>query len=122
MTISEVSKKYELSPDTLRFYEKEGLIPHPKKKGKNRDYDEDTIGWVEFIKCMRMAGVEISVLKEYVSLYFQGDSTLLKRKELLIKQREILRNKFENIKKSLSRLDYKIDNYEKLCLNLGKKK
>ena len=60
MTISEVSKKYNITADTIRYYEKEGLIPTvPRNKNGIRDFDENSCGWIEFIKCMRSAGLEI---------------------------------------------------------------
>ena len=69
MTIAEVSKKYEMSPDTLRYYERIGLIPQvPRNKSGIRDYDENSCRWIELMKCMRKAGVQIEALIEYVSL------------------------------------------------------
>lgn len=65
MTISEVSKKYNITADTIRYYEKEGLIPTvPRNKNGIRDFDENSCGWIEFIKCMRSAGLEIETLKK----------------------------------------------------------
>ena len=64
MTISEVSRKYNITADTIRYYEKEGLIPAvPRDKNGIRDFDENSCGWIEFIKCMRSAGLEIETLK-----------------------------------------------------------
>jgi DNA-binding transcriptional MerR regulator len=67
MTIAEVSKKFDLTPDTLRYYEHIGLIPHVNRnKSGLRDYTEDDCRWVGFIKCMRNAVLPIEVLNEYV--------------------------------------------------------
>lgn len=113
MTISETVKKYELSADTLRYYERIGLIPSVlKNKSGIRDYDEESCRWIEFIKCMRNAGLPIEVLIEYVSLFQQGDETIEARKELLIEQRRLLCNKMEDMRKTIERLDYKIEWYE----------
>lgn len=114
MTIKEVSKKYDLTADTLRYYERIGLIP-PVNRNKSgiRDYTEKDCGWVEFIKCMRAAGLPIEVLIEYVELFQKGEETKDARKELLIEQRKILLKKIEDMKKTLERLDYKIESYEK---------
>ena len=85
MTITEVSKKYEITPDTLRYYERIGLIPPvPRTKGGIRDYDEESCRWIELMKCMRRAGVQIEALIEYVALFKQGDETLDARKKILI--------------------------------------
>ena len=77
MTITEVSKRYDLSADTLRYYERIGLIP-PVNRNKSgiRDFTEEDCKWVEFIKCMRGAGLSIEVLTEYVQLFQQGNSTI----------------------------------------------
>ncbi len=113
MTISEIAKKYDLTPDTLRYYERIGLIPPvPRNASGLRDYDEESCNWVEFIKCMRSAGLPIEVLIDYVQLFRKGDSTVPARKEILIEQRELLRAKIEELQKTLARLDYKIELYE----------
>jgi DNA-binding transcriptional MerR regulator len=112
MTITEVSEKYELSADTLRYYERVGLIPEVNRSKRGiRDYAEEDCRWVEFIKCMRSAGLPIEVLIEYVNLFQKGDETVELRKELLIEQRKQLAEKMENIKKTIERLDYKIEKY-----------
>lgn len=115
MTISEVSRKYNITADKIRYYEKEGLIPAvPRDKNGIRDFDENSCGWIEFIKCMRSAGLEIGTLKRYVSLFRQGTATVRERKILLIEQREKLLKKQENIKATLDRLNYKIEKYEEI--------
>ncbi len=115
MTIAEVSEKYGISPDTLRYYEKEGLLPPVKRTaGGIRDYGESDCGWVEFIKCMRSAGLPVEVLAEHVNLFMQGDHTAEQRKGILIEQREKIREKIEELKAVEKRLDYKISNYDKI--------
>ncbi|EGT3616009.1 MerR family transcriptional regulator [Clostridium perfringens] len=113
MKITEVSKKFNLSQDTLRYYERIGLIP-PVNRNKSgiRDYTEEDCNWIEFIKCMRGAGLPIEVLIEYVGLFQQGDATIDARKELLVEQRNILIGKMEEMNKTLERLNYKIARYE----------
>ena len=117
MLIAEVSAKYDLSADTLRYYERIGLIPvvHRNKSGI-RDYTEDDCRWVEFIKCMRAAGLPIEVLIDYVSMFQQGDSTIAERKELLIEQRRKLVEKLEAMKETINHLDYKIKRYDDLVV------
>ena len=115
MTIAEVSKKYDISQDTLRYYERIGLIPAvPRTKGGIRDYDEVSCGWIEMMKCMRSAGVQIEALIEYVALFLQGDETLEARKAILIDQREQLKLRMEQMQASLDRLNQKIENYERI--------
>lgn len=112
MTIADVSKKFDLSADTLRYYERIGLIPSvSRSSGGIRNYTEEDCRWVEFIKCMRGAGLPIEVLIDYVMLFQKGDSTIEARKQLLIKQREKLMEKMEEMRKTLDRLDAKIERY-----------
>lgn len=114
MTITEVSKKFEISQDTLRYYERIGLIPRVNRnKSGIRDYTEEDCRWVEFIKCMRNSGLPIEALIEYVTLFQQGDETVEVRKELLTEQRKNIIDKIENMKKTLQRLDKKIEGYER---------
>ena len=88
MTITEVSKKFDLSADTLRYYERIGLIPPvPRNKSGIRDYGEESCNWISLMKCMRKAGVQIEALIEYVALFQKGESTAPARKMLLVEQR-----------------------------------
>ncbi len=113
MTIAEVSRKYDLSQDTLRYYERIGLLPSvARNKSGLRDYSEEDCKWVEFIKCMRSAGLPIEVLIEYMNLFQQGTSTVKARRELLIEQRGVLAERMEELKKTIERLDYKIAYYD----------
>ena len=113
MTIAEVSKKYDISADTLRYYERIGLIPPvPRTKSGIRDYDEVSCGWIELMQCMRAAGVQIEALIEYVALFQQGDATVDARKAILIEQRDQLIERMEDMQRSLDRLNYKIERYE----------
>ena len=116
MTISEVSKKYDISTDTLRYYERIGLLPPvPRTKSGLRDYDENSCKSVEFIKCMRNAGLPIEALIEYMTLFKEGDSTAEARMAILIEQREALISRIEEMQSTLSRLDKKIEMYKGMC-------
>ena len=118
MTIKEVSEKYDLSADTIRYYERIGLIPHvPRKENGIRDFDEAACGWVEFSKCMRSAGVQVEALIEYVDLLFT-EGTEEARKDILVEQRARLQEQYEQLKATMERLDYKIAHYEEI---MGKK-
>ena len=122
MTIFEVSEKYGIPVDTLRYYEKEGLIPPVLRKESGvRDYTDGDCGWVEFIKCMRSAGLSIETLTEYVALYRKGNRTLQKRKNLLIAERDRLQERVNEMQKTLNRLNYKISVYEDKIVSCEKK-
>ena len=112
MTIKEASQVTGVSADTLRYYERIGLIPPvPRNESGIRNYDEASIGWINFIKCMRGAGLPIEALIEYVALCKEGDNTEASRKAILIEQRDILQQRIESLQKTLVKLNYKIDNY-----------
>lgn len=117
MKIAEVSERYSISSDTLRYYERIGLIRHVNRSANGiRDYNEIDLRRVEFIKCMRSAGLSIEVLIEYVALVQQGDGAIETRKEILKEQRELLLVKMKELQKTLDVLDHKIEVYEKAVL------
>jgi len=117
MKIAEVSERYAISSDTLRYYERIGLIlPVTRNESGIRDYGEIDIRRVEFIKCMRRAGLPIEVLIEYIGLVQQGDQTIEARKEILKEQREQLVTRMKEMQKTLDILDHKIDIYENAVL------
>ena len=117
MKIAEVSEQYSISSDTLRYYERVGLIPPVNRNGGGiRDYNELDLRRVEFIKCMRSAGLPIEGLIEYVALVQRGDKTIAARKEILIEQRELLVARMKEMQKTLDILDHKIEVYENAVL------
>ena len=122
MKIAEVSEKHGISADTLRYYERIGLIRHVNRNTSGiRDYNEIDLRRVEFIKCMRSAGLSIEVLIEYVGLVQQGDRTIAARKEILKEQRELLLVRMKELQKTLDVLDHKIEVYENAVLTKEKK-
>lgn len=117
MKITEISERYELTTDTLRYYERIGLIPPVNRTpGGIRDYSETDCNWIEFIKCMRDAGLPVGVLVGYVSLFQEGDTTLEARKSILIEQRDNLVTRIEAMQSTLDRLNVKIKRYEDLVV------
>ena len=117
MTITDVSKKYNITADTLRYYERIALIPEVNRNTSEiRDYAEKDCKWAHFAKCMCSAGLSIEVLVEYVSMFQQGNSTIKARKELLIEQRSRLDENIKEMQQTLERLDKKIDGYEERVL------
>ena len=121
MKIAEVSEKFGLSVDTHRYYERVGLIPPVHRNdGGIRDYDELDLRRVDFIKCMRGAGLPVEVLIEYVALVQQGDKTIDARKEILKEQRALVAARLVEMQKTLDLLDHKIEVYEKAVLKKEK--
>ena len=122
MKIAEVSEKYGLSVDTLRYYERVGLIPTVNRNESGiRDYNELDLRRVDFIKCMRSAGLPIEVLIDYVALVQKGDKTIDARKEMLIEQRGLLLSRMNEMQKTLDILNHKIEVYENAVLKKEKR-
>lgn len=117
MTIAEVSKKFGLTADTLRYYERIGLLPGVRRtSGGIRDYSDEDGRWVEYIKCMRSAGISVEALIEYVKLFHEGEETISARKKLLLEQREQIVARINEINGVLAKLDWKIAGYEERIL------
>lgn len=117
MKIAEVSEKLGLSVDTLRYYERIGLLPHVNRAENGiRDFTELDFKRVEFIKCMRSAGLSIEVLIEYMGLLQQGDQTIDARKEILTEQRDLLQERVAEMQKTLDLLIHKVQVYEERIL------
>ncbi len=113
MTIKEVSEKYNITQDTLRYYERVGMIPSvTRTAGGIRDYQDSDLGWVELAICMRSAGLPVEIMIEYVKLYQEGDTTIPARLKLLTDQREALLEQRRQLDSTLQRINYKISRYE----------
>ena len=113
MTIKEVAEKFNMTNDTLRYYEKVGLIGPIKKNSSGiRDYSEEYLRRIEFIKCMRSAGISIEVLKKYVDLYAKGENTKLERQQLLEEEQDKLEEKIKTMTVALEKLKFKIELYK----------
>ncbi|MBD5429211.1 MerR family transcriptional regulator [Lactobacillus sp.] len=113
LTIREVAKKYNLKPDTLRYYERIGLLPKvPRKKNGNRYFTEGMQGWIEMVVCLRHSDVPVEALIDYAEMLRQGDSTLEAREDLLKEQLANIEEKRHNLDRSIARLKHKISLYE----------
>ena len=120
MTIKEVSEQLEIIQDTLRYYEKVGMIPPvTRTEGGIRDYQEEDIAWVKLATSMRSAGLPVKVMIDYLNLYKQGDITIQERCNLLKEQREKLLEQRKKIEETLEKLNYKIARYE-VAVETGK--
>lgn len=113
MTIREVAYRYDITQDTLRYYEKIGMIPAVgRTSGGIRNYREEDLQWIELVICMRGAGLPIEAIIEYLKLYQQGDETIPDRLQLLQDQMKVLRKQKAQIETTMDRLSYKISRYE----------
>lgn len=112
MTIKEVCAQFGLTADTLRYYERVGVIPAvPRTEGGIRNYTDEEIGWIENAVCLREAGVPIEMIIEYVKLFQQGDATFAARRDLLVEAREKILEARAKYDAALSKLAFKIAKY-----------
>ena len=112
-TIKELSNKYDINANTLRYYERIGLLPNiPRQSNGNRYFTEKLLNWLEMIICLRHSGVPIEALIDYAKLLQKGPKTLEAREELLREQLDALYLKKKNLQRSIDRLEHKIGLYE----------
>lgn len=115
MRIAEVARRFDITPDTLRYYERIGLLrPIARTESGVRDYSEADCGRIEFIRCMRGANVSIEALQEYMRLLDEGDGTVAARKAILEEQRALAERRIAEMQAGLDRLNHKIDNYDEM--------
>ena len=113
MTIKQVCQRYGLTQDTLRYYEKIGVIPPVHRSASGiRDYDEHDLGWVENAVCLRNAGVPVESIAEYVKLYQARDETFAARRDLLSHVLADLTEQRSQLDAAIQKLTYKVSRYE----------
>lgn len=113
MTIKQVSEMFHITQDTLRYYERVGILPEiHRTPGGIRDYTEDDISWVKTMTCFRSAGVPVEMLVEYRKLFEGGDQTYAARCQLLKEARDRLLEERKRYDDALDKLEYKIGKYE----------
>lgn len=116
MTIKEVSEITGVSIDNLRYYERIGIIPEiPRNKSGIRDYNEESIKWIELILKFKKSGMSLEDIKRYIELASLGDSTKKERREILINLKESLQERIRELQECLEITTYKINNYYGLC-------
>lgn len=113
MKIAAASEQSGISADTLRYYERVGLLPRINRTSSGiRDYTNYDLGRIKFIKHLRAVGIPIEELIYYFQLLEQGDATLEARKAILITERNKVAEKIADMQATLNLLDHKIDVYE----------
>ncbi len=115
LTIQEVAKATGLTPHTLRYYERIGLI-HPINREENtrRCYTPEDLGWIDFLLKLRGTGMSIKDMQRYAELQRQGDETLPERVEMLRALRDKVKAHIEEMNEHLKLIHYKIDYYSKV--------
>ena len=113
-TIKEVAQKYNLSPHTLRYYEKEGLLPFIERNEQgNRIFKDTDLEWLNLICCLRNTHMPISKIKEYVNLCIEGPDTICQREYILLKHKKYIEDEIKNFDSYLKIVNNKINFYIK---------
>ena len=117
LTIQQVAQATGLTPHTLRYYERIGLI-HPIQREENtrRNYTADDLGWIDFLLKLRATGMSIKDMQRYAELQRQGDETLPERVEMLKSLRDKVEAHIEEMNEHLKLVYYKIELYENIVL------
>ncbi len=112
-TVGEMAKKIGVAPSTLRYYDKEGLLPFVERSGGGiRMFKETDMEWLRIIECLKKTGMPIKEIKKFVDWCMEGDSTIEQRLELIDRQRDAVLAQMEQMKSTLATLDYKHWYYE----------
>ncbi|WP_322552629.1 MerR family transcriptional regulator (plasmid) [Priestia megaterium] len=112
-TIKEVSQMTGISNHTLRFYEKEGVVPFVKRdESGNRIYDDENMEWLNFVVALRATGMPLSEIKQYVNWYKEGDSSLSERKQMMINHKAKIEQQMRELYKYLEQINYKLALYD----------
>ena len=115
MTIREIAAKTNMSTDTLRYYERIGLLPPvPRNAAGIRNYDEYFVNFINFIKKLKASGMSLEHIIDYIRLAEMGDATIQERKKLLAEARETLLDKINSLQLVAELADYQLRNYEYL--------
>lgn len=112
-TVGEMAKLLGVTASTLRYYDKEGLLPFVERSsGGIRMFRESDIEWLRIIECMKKAGMPIKDIREYIELALKGDNTIELRLRMFQRQKEVLRQKLEGMQHTMEMVDYKCWYYE----------
>ena len=112
-TVGEIAKKIGVAPSTLRYYDKEGLLPFVERSGSGiRMFKDSDLEWLAVIECLKKTGMPIKEIKKFIDWCMEGDSTIEKRLELIDRQRDAVLREQEQLKKTLETLNYKHWYYE----------
>ncbi|MFT8400740.1 MAG: MerR family transcriptional regulator [Lentilactobacillus diolivorans] len=123
MNINKVSEEMAVSKDTLRYWERIGLLPEVQRNDSGyRDYSESDMNWVLYIKALRRAGMSIESLIDFVKLYREPENTKAARKSLLMEQKKRLEAQEQEIQKSLNYLNFKIEHFDDHMLTFENEK
>lgn len=112
-TINEVANIFDISAHTIRFYDKEGLLPFvARNKSGNREFTESDVNFFKIICCLKNTGMQIKDIKKYIDLCMEGTDTIDVRKKLLMEHRKEIIKRMSVLKGNLGLIDSKIEIYK----------
>ena len=112
-TVGEMAKLLGITASTLRYYDKEGLLPFVERSsGGIRMFQESDFEWLQVIGCMKKAGMSIKDIRQYIEMALQGDETIAPRLAMFRHQREALKQQMEELQRTMQMVDYKCWYYE----------
>ena len=112
-TVGEMAKKLNVAPSTLRYYDKEGLLPFVERSsGGIRMFKDSDFEWLSIIECLKKTGMPIKEIKHFIDWCIEGDSTIDQRLALINRQRESVLRQLKQVQDTLDMLDYKRWYYE----------
>lgn len=112
-TVGEMARRLGVPASTLRYYDKEGLLPFVgRSAGGIRVFEEKDYEWLRLIECLKKTGMSLKDIREYIELAMQGDATIARRLELFQKQRTLLQARMAELQQTMDTLDYKCWFYE----------
>lgn len=112
-TIGEMAKMLGIAPSTLRYYDKEGLLPFVERSESGiRVFKESDYEWLKVIECLKKTGMQLKDIRKFILLAMEGDGTIDERLELIIKQRESVERQIADLQETLLTLDFKKWYYE----------
>ena len=114
-TMMQVCREVDMTYQTLKYYCNEGLIPNVKRDGNNRRiFDERDVKWIKDLTCLKKCGLSIQEMKEYLELCLQGESTILRRKQMLTEKRKALKSSIQELEDSVAYIDWKQNFYDEV--------
>lgn len=114
-TMMQVCREVDMTYQTLKYYCNEGLIPNVKRDGNNRRiFDEKDVKWIKDLTCLKKCGLSIQEMKEYLELCLQGESTILRRKQMLTEKRKVLKSSIQELEDSVAYIDWKQNFYDEV--------
>ena len=114
-SMKEVCQETNLTYQALKYYCNEGLVPNVKRDSNNRRiFDEHDVKWIKDLVCLKKCGMSIQEMKEYLALCLQGESTIMKQKEMLSRKQEMLRESIRELENSIDYIDWKQNFYDEV--------